>query len=78
MKQIKYFLLTIISCLIFSNIRSQYAGPGAGIILSTVKEVISQASKLDKSDKLVKLALEIGSDLLKTELVNLPNIALIR
>ncbi len=55
MKQIKYFLLTIISCLIFSNIRSQYAGPGAGIILSTVKEVISQASKLDKSDKLVKL-----------------------
>jgi uncharacterized protein (TIGR00156 family) len=55
MEQVKYFLLTAAACFIFSSIQAQYTGPGAKVDFSTVKEVIDNASKLDKSDKQVKL-----------------------
>jgi len=55
MKQLKNIFLTIVACLIFSNIQAQYTGPGAKLGFSTVKEVIDNASRLDKSDKQVKL-----------------------
>jgi uncharacterized protein (TIGR00156 family) len=41
--------------LFLSDVYAQYTGPGAGINLTTVNEVIANASQLDKSDKQVKL-----------------------
>jgi uncharacterized protein (TIGR00156 family) len=41
--------------LFLSDVYAQYTGPGAGIKLTTVNEVIANASQLDKSDKQVKL-----------------------
>ena len=55
MKQLKFFLTAISACLVFSNIQAQYTGPGATVELYTVKKVIDNASKLDKSDKQIKV-----------------------
>lgn len=55
MDNLKCYFLTIAACLIFSGIQAQYTGPGAAVGLTTIKEVTDNASKLDRSDKQVKL-----------------------
>lgn len=55
MKHVKILILVMVCGLVFSNVHAQYAGPGAEVKTSNVKEVIDNASKLDRSDKQVKL-----------------------
>lgn len=55
MKQLKYFLIVLTFIMLVSNAQAQYTGPGATNEVTTVKEVIDNASKLDKSDRQIKV-----------------------
>ncbi|MBN2348018.1 MAG: NirD/YgiW/YdeI family stress tolerance protein [Bacteroidales bacterium] len=55
MKLLKYYLVLIVACQALLNMQAQYTGHGATMELSVVKDVIDNASKLDKSDKQVKV-----------------------
>ena len=55
MNRVALIILVMGLGLFLSDVSAQYTGPGAGITLTTVKEVIANASQLDKSDKQVKL-----------------------
>ena len=55
MKRFKHFLIPLLAVFFFTNVNAQYTGPGATVDLTTVKEVLDNASKLDKSDNQVKL-----------------------
>lgn len=55
MKHVKTIFILITFGLLSLNVHAQYTGPGAKVEISTVKEIIDNASKLDKSDKQVKL-----------------------
>lgn len=55
MKQLSKMLMAGLILMITSTAQAQYKGPGANSKSFTVKEVTQQASKLDRSDTLVKL-----------------------
>lgn len=55
MKHVKSLFMLMALGLLSVTVHAQYTGPGAKIELSTVEEIIENASKLDKSDKQVKL-----------------------
>jgi uncharacterized protein (TIGR00156 family) len=55
MKQLSKMLMAGLILMIASTVQAQYKGPGANNKSFTVKEVTQQASKLDRSDTLVKL-----------------------
>lgn len=55
MKRLHKFMAASLLLLTASMAQAQYKGPGASSQLLTVKEIISQASKLDRSDTLVKI-----------------------
>ncbi|MBW8325707.1 MAG: NirD/YgiW/YdeI family stress tolerance protein [Prolixibacteraceae bacterium] len=55
MKQLSKMLMAGLILMIAGTVQAQYKGPGANNKSFTVKEVTQQASKLDRSDTLVKL-----------------------
>lgn len=55
MKQISKMLMAGLILMMTGTVQAQYKGPGAINKSFTVKEVTLQASKLDRSDTLVKL-----------------------
>lgn len=55
MKQLSKMLMAGLILMIASTVQAQYKGLGASSKSFTVKEVTQQASKLDRSDTLVKL-----------------------
>jgi len=55
MKPLKFSLILLVSFMSALTIQAQYTGPGADVELTTVKDVIDNASKLDKSDRHVKV-----------------------
>src|SRR6056297_2584000 len=55
MKPLKFSLILLVSFMSALTIQEQYTGPDADVELTTVKDVIDNASKLDKSDRHVKV-----------------------
>ncbi|MDP2888082.1 MAG: cytochrome c maturation protein CcmE [Bacteroidota bacterium] len=55
MKQLSRVLMAGLFLMIAGTVQAQYKGPGTNSKYFTVKEVTKQASKLDRSDTLVKL-----------------------
>lgn len=55
MKRFKYILWTFLTGFISTSCNAQYTGPGSTDEFTTVKEVMDDASALDKSDRQVKL-----------------------
>lgn len=55
MKSYKKIIITVISVVFSLSVYGQYTGPNSIDKLYTVKEVKENASRLDKSDELVKL-----------------------
>ncbi len=55
MKNYIKLLFTIIVLFVSGNLYSQYTGPGTNAKIYTVKEIKDNASRLDKSDELVKV-----------------------
>lgn len=55
MKQLSKMLMAGLILMVAGTVQAQYKGPGTNSKSFTIKEVTQQASKLDRSDTLVKL-----------------------
>lgn len=55
MKRLNKILISALLLIISVYVQAQYKGPGANSQLLSVKQIIQQASKLDRNDTLVKI-----------------------